>query len=176
MRKRKNIILCVFCLCIIVSLTAGSGFAGRNEKPAFSVNENGQTYGSDMKIEDPQAAPDLISILASNGKEGYAYKEDLYALEYYLTEEKALENSKIQTEIFKKAAKKNPDVMIVPWHSIPVYESDGKTIIGEYVYMYSPYLVFTLREDGRWYDGLGNLVTDLDKKGNPVPPDIKQPL
>ena len=173
LKKKKNIIVFAFVLGLLFSLTATNIFADKNGKPAFPVNKNGQTYGSDMKIEDPKAAPDLISILASNGKEGYAYKEDLYALEYYITEEKALENSKIQIEIFKKAAKKNPDVMIVPWHSIPVYESDGKTIIGEYVYMYSPYLEFTFREDGKWYDGLGNLVTDLDKEGNPIVPDIK---
>ena len=173
LKKRKNVILFAFVLSLTASLTAADIFADKSEKPVFPVNENGQTYGSDMGIESLEDAPDLILIRASNGRTGYASKKDLSEVEGNMSAEEAAEITERQMGTFKKAMEKDPDVKIVPWHSIPVYESDGKTVIGEYVYMYSPYLIYMLREDGVWINALGDPITDLDNEGNPVHPDIE---
>ena len=165
LKKRKNIIIFAFVLGLIVSLTATNIFADKTKKPAFPVNANGQTYGSDMGIENPEDAPDLILIRASNGKEGYSYKEEVYAQNTYADYE-------VKLEKFREAMKKDPDVKVITLHSIPVYESDGKTVIGEHVQMFSPYLSFSQEEDGKWYDGLGNLVTEFDEDGYPAGPEI----
>jgi hypothetical protein len=68
-------------------------------KPAkWGINASGQTYG----VADETGTPDLISVVATNGKDGYAYVSQLLA---------GQQNQEPRT--------------------VPVYESDGKTVIGE---------------------------------------------
>jgi hypothetical protein len=42
---------------------------------AYPTNAAGQTYGSAMDASSPGDEPDLIAVLATNGREGYALKE-----------------------------------------------------------------------------------------------------
>ena len=168
MKRRKNIIFLAFILGIAVSITATSIFAD-DKRPIFPINEDGLTYGSDLGIEDPKNAPDLISVIATNGKEGYAYKAEIDEQLSY-KELEALSEAKI--EKFKEAMEKDPSVKAIVWQRVPVYEKDGKTVIGEYVILYSPYLTYVLTEDGIWLDGLGN-PAELDEKGEPVEIDIE---
>jgi hypothetical protein len=82
----------------------------------FPVNKNGQTYGSSQDSVHPDDYPDLIGVFATNGKEGYVYYKDLYNDEMIFTDAELKElNEKGIYEIY-----------------VPVYEEDGKTVIGEF--------------------------------------------
>ena len=90
------------------------------ETTEWAVNENGQTYG----IANENGTPDLVAVVTEDGVEGYAYAEEL-------------------AEADGSAAAKtfdSPDDAL-RWQearegkriSVPVYTSDGKTVLGEFV-------------------------------------------
>ena len=85
----------------------------------WAVNESGQTYG----VLNERGAPDLISVIATNGREGYVHRADLEnadgttAAQSFDSPEDAL-----------RWQEQNAGVV----HRIPVYESDGTTRIGEF--------------------------------------------
>ena len=81
---------------------------------SYSYNEQGQSYGSAVAPDRPEKEPDLIQAEASNGRIGYVFASDLMGYTPKSPEEAAMAN-----EI---NARNNV---------IPVYESDGKTKIGE---------------------------------------------
>jgi hypothetical protein len=84
-----------------------------NQTPtAWAVNENGDTYGA----INERGEPDLVSAIASNGKLGYVYSKDLQGPEINNPEE-ALEYME---------SVEGTTLMV------PVYESDGETVIGEF--------------------------------------------
>lgn len=90
------------------------------------TNERGQTYGSNLAIEshsmDENGNPndlDLILVEADNGETGYVYKEDFYDTH------NQPKNPEEAVEYMKNFEKYNNRV-------IPVYEKDGKTVIGSY--------------------------------------------
>ena len=86
-RKKKNLLfgaLATGALTIgIVGGTVAGGVVASTEiadqpkSVAYPVNENGDTFGSAAAVSDPSNEPDLIRVLATNGKEGYAKKTDL---------------------------------------------------------------------------------------------------
>lgn len=82
---------------------------------SFETNSLGQSYGSALGVAHDQE-PDLIEVEATNGKTGYALKTDLDAGSASTPEEAA-----------KLAASRPAE------RSIPVYESDGKTVVGEFL-------------------------------------------
>lgn len=77
---------------------------------SLNVNESGQTYGPEL------LQPDLISVISEEGYEGYVYKEALLPPEFSSPEE-AIEWQE-----------RNVGDQV-----IPVYESDGKTVIGTFI-------------------------------------------
>lgn len=80
----------------------------------FPKNAYGQTYGSELDAATPGDAPDLIRAYATNGREGYVLKTDLHPpLTGGMDEALALNSSGDR--------------------AIPVYEVDGRTVIGEFV-------------------------------------------
>ncbi|TDK24098.1 peptidase M56 family protein [Arthrobacter crusticola] len=90
-----------------------------NQTPTkWAVNENGDTYG----VENEQGAPDLMSVFATKGKVGYAYTEEL---------NKANGTSAEFTSPAEALAWQ--DARRGKSFSVPVYESDGETVIGEFV-------------------------------------------
>ncbi|NLG21563.1 MAG: hypothetical protein GX555_09080 [Actinomycetales bacterium] len=81
----------------------------------WGVNAKGETYG----VENIHGSPDLIAVIATNGQHGYAYVADMNAAWPEPTSpEHALE---LQEERGDEGV------------SVPVYESDGETVIGEFV-------------------------------------------
>ena len=74
----------------------------------FPVNENGETYGENI-FDD--VLPDLIAAIGDDGIEGYVKEIDLRG-ENFKTPEEALQH--------------------IPKTKIPLYEKDGKTILGEF--------------------------------------------
>lgn len=88
--------------------------------PDYPVNESGQTYGSALNATAPENEPDLILVAASNGANGYARKTDLAAAEGtgFTTIEEAVK--------WSEGDGRND-------HKVPVYLSDGKTQVGEFI-------------------------------------------
>lgn len=86
----------------------------RSGQSPFPKNESGQTYGSELDALTPADRPDLISATASNGEEGYVFKDDLYPpITGGIDEALALNSAKART--------------------ISVYKNDGKTVIGSFI-------------------------------------------
>ncbi|MGM7775686.1 peptidase M56 family protein [Arthrobacter sp. KNU-44] len=92
----------------------------KREATGWGVNLGGNTFGA----ENQNGSPDLVAVMASNGQSGYAYKTDLdeadgtAAMKTFKSPEDALAWQEA------RRGKSFP---------VPVYESDGKTIIGEFV-------------------------------------------
>jgi hypothetical protein len=82
--------------------------------PSWPVNENGQTYGIQG---DSPIPPDLIQAMTTDGKTGYVLAKDL---------EQPMPDSPEQALEWQKANAGKT-------RSIPVYEQDGRTIIGEFI-------------------------------------------
>jgi len=86
----------------------------------WAINSQGQRYG----VINAYGTPDLVAVVATNGKNGYARSKDLFD-----ADGTAASNS------FK-----SPDDAIA-WqeanrgkkHTVPVYESDGTTRVGEFI-------------------------------------------
>lgn len=90
------------------------------ETTAWGRNAEGDTYG----VENANGTPDLIAVIATNGRSGYAHRTDLdeingtAASKTFKSPEEALEWQEAQRGKIL---------------SVPVYEADGKTVIGEFV-------------------------------------------
>jgi hypothetical protein len=90
------------------------------ETTDWGQNARGDTYG----VGNANGMPDLIAVIATNGRSGYAYRTDL---------EEA--NGTAASKTFK-----SPEEALA-WQearrgetfSVPVYEANGETIIGEFV-------------------------------------------
>lgn len=78
----------------------------------WGVNEGGQTFGAG----NGQGTPDLVAVVATNGRRGYAYAQDLEA---------PTPTSPSEALAWQRVPQRDVEV--------PVYESDGKTVIGTFV-------------------------------------------
>lgn len=81
----------------------------------WATNANGDTYG----VANELGSPDLVAVWATNGREGYAYSRELDAARGPLPTSPA--DALAQQETSPRTA------------SVPVYESDGTTLIGEFI-------------------------------------------
>lgn len=80
----------------------------------WPVNENGQTYGPDIYNAPPGAHPDLMAAIGIDDTSGYVLYSDL-------------EGPLPRTP--EEAVKMNDD----PPRYIPLYDKDGKTVIGTFI-------------------------------------------
>lgn len=86
----------------------------------FKTNDNGETYGTYIDKSDGEyEEPDLMAVVGVNDVEGYVKKVDLY------DEENQPNNPEEAIAYMEEREKEGPRL-------IPVYEKDGKTVIGEY--------------------------------------------
>lgn len=90
-----------------------------DSKYQININNDGKTYGSNLINAEYGNEPDLILVEDENGKSGYVYKEDFYDT---ANQPQNPEEAIIYMENLKKNKVKR----------IPVYESDGKTVIGTF--------------------------------------------
>lgn len=132
MKKKSLTILLV--LVLVVGLTAGSAFVlaaayVNAEKAAYKVNNSGQTYGNvDPNIAPvDQVFPELIAAIGIDGTEGYVYASDLDGEQPSSPEEaiKYMENLDKATAAAKAAKQEY-------LRYIPLYKSDGVTVIGQF--------------------------------------------
>lgn len=86
----------------------------------FKTNDDGGTYGTYIDKGDGEyEEPDLMAVIGRNDVEGYVKKVDLY------DEENQPNNPEEAIAYMEKREKEGPRL-------IPIYEKDGKTVIGEY--------------------------------------------
>ncbi|CEP80493.1 hypothetical protein QJR30_08380 [Paraclostridium sordellii] len=86
----------------------------------FKTNDNGETYGTYIDKGDGEwEEPDLMAVIGVNDVEGYVKKVDLY------DEENQPNNPEQAIAYMEKREKEGPRL-------IPIYEKDGRTVIGEY--------------------------------------------
>jgi len=85
------------------------------ETTGWATNDSGQTYG----VANDHGTPDLVAVIATDGTPGYALAADLAAAEgpTFTSPADALA---WQNTHHGDAA------------SVPVYKSDGKTVVGEF--------------------------------------------
>ena len=83
----------------------------------YAINENGMEYGSILTAEYTGYNPELVSVVATNGIEGYAYGSELF-IEPTTLEDAIAVSQETHTKI------------------VPVYDPDGVTKIGEFVTRY----------------------------------------
>lgn len=91
-------------------------------KPEYPVNENGKTYGVIANVM-PDDYPDLIKVMATNGKEGYVRVEDF-------NDEYIAESPEDAVRYMEKLRELNEQGYYL--QVIPVYDIDGETVIGEF--------------------------------------------
>ena len=82
----------------------------------YEVNENGQTYGTDIDSPYVEDLPDLMAVIGDHGKQGYVYRDEFLgdppsSPEEAVAIQKSIENGTYIPKVYN------------------VYESDGVTII-----------------------------------------------
>lgn len=82
---------------------------------SYKINENGETYGSIANVQCTDEEPDLIYAVGTNEEYGYVKNEDLNKT--FDTPEEAVDWTLSHTEPY----------------TIPLYDSDGETQIGEFL-------------------------------------------
>jgi len=87
-------------------------YVATNQIP-LARNDNGETYG----VESEELQPDLIYVVADNGKDGYVRRADVEA------------GRRHQPTNPDDAVNHNPKPF-----EVPVYQSDGKTVIGTFTW------------------------------------------
>jgi hypothetical protein len=86
----------------------------RTETSAWGVNAKGETFG----VQRHGRSPDLIAVVTTDGEQGYAYVTDL--------------DGRWPLPSSPADALAQQDAEDGRSRSVPVYESDGETLIGEY--------------------------------------------
>ncbi len=116
---RASAVACVIAAALVVgalSQPAGASSGGA----AYGKNTSGLTFGSALKASSPDAEPDLILVVATNGRDGYVVKKEL--------DDAAGSNVSSPSEALAWQARAGGTN-----DTLTVYESDGKTKIGQFV-------------------------------------------
>ena len=123
---RRSVVIVLGALTLGVSIGAAvsseiggasSGPAGMTPGATFPRNASGLTYGSALGALGEAGVPDLILVVATNGKQGYVYRSAL----------NAADGSTVSSP--RGAAAWTAGGASVS-HTIPVYAEDGTTVIG----------------------------------------------
>lgn len=144
----KKIFRIAFMLGLMISISATVVSAvnsytnrGQGEMPQYEVNENGQTYGPGVYAVSVETEPDLISAVGIDGTEGYVYSKDLQE-EMPQTPEEAVD----QTKELRKSQNLTRDLDgTIVVDIIPLYDIDGKTVIGKFAITNTPFTDSTLK-------------------------------
>lgn len=112
-------------IAFIVGIIAGSFIfsyipaLANTSSPNFKVNKNGETYGSLMDVTVPGQEPALIQAEGVDGTIGYVRFQDLNG------DGQKPKNPEEAVAYMKKMKNSEP-------RYIPLYDSDGKTVIGKF--------------------------------------------
>lgn len=103
----------------------GVAFATDRAQDSYPVNAAGDTYGSVLWSGDPATEPDLIQADTTTGVTGYVRRVDL----------DEADGSNVTTPDEALAFQEQVDELVASGVTsvfIPVYEADGRTVIGEF--------------------------------------------
>ena len=141
---KKVLKICLFIFIvfagILFSLALDHNTNDQNDSYDFNVNDNGQTYGSAILSEHEAAIyPDLVLALGIDGVEGYVLKDDLDGtgpLSKPRNPDEALvymdQVDELIAATMAKAKLLDLESHEVFLYYIPLYASDGITVIGEF--------------------------------------------
>ncbi|WP_036604870.1 hypothetical protein [Paenibacillus assamensis] len=138
--KTRKISAITFIIGLTISAAAVPVFGsslwnrGLEQPPVYSVNESGLTYGSAANAVSVETEPHLISAVGIDGTKGYVYSKDLQE-EMPKTPEEAVA---IMKDHKKALLAKSSDGKAVVVRTLPLYDLDGKTIIGEFAITGAP--------------------------------------
>jgi len=108
--------VCLFILSNADKPLTAKEAEARTGASQYPVNANGETYGEGPFPAGKDQEPDLIKASGENGVVGYIKNADIS--ETATTTEEALTRQK--------------EIEEAGYQSIPLYESDGATLIGEF--------------------------------------------
>lgn len=100
---------------------------------SYSINKSGQTYGSASNAASTKDRPDLIAAIGTNGISGYIYNSDLME-GAPTTPAEAIAQQEAYDELAANWDGVNPIVV----RTIPLYDVEGKSVIGEYDISFTP--------------------------------------
>lgn len=120
MRRNEKIVLSILAVSILTMGLINIVYSESGITPIYPTNENGQTYGID---NDTGKSPDLIAAIGENEVEGYVKQEDLLTEgDFINTLDEALDYDKKRAALAEQGK----------YEAVPLYESDGETVIGEF--------------------------------------------
>jgi hypothetical protein len=125
-RRRRLVVIAVAASVAVAALVGGAALAGAfsSDSPAlwpqpplpaksvYPLNAAGDTYGPDKPLVEE---PDLVKVLATNGRQGYCLRSEL-------------EGDKTPPTMRREAEERSKRSL--RGYTIPVYEADGVTQIG----------------------------------------------
>jgi len=125
--KIKKSLLAILTIMAVVVIVSGSVYIAsansvqnedgeKRNDTSYPENQAGQTYGKFGDYGNELVGPDLVVAVATNGAIGYVLESDLQGPEHKTPEEALQWQSQQKMD-----------------RSIPVYEKDGTTIIGEFI-------------------------------------------
>lgn len=132
MKFRKTSVL--LALALLVGVLSGSAVAvSAAASPQYEVNARGITYGHvDPRISPAlQEIPQLIAAIGIDGTEGYVYASDLDGEQPQNPEEAIKYMENLEIEVARARAARS-----IYFRTIPLYASDGVTVIGEFAISY----------------------------------------
>lgn len=131
MKTRKTSL--VLAIMLLVGVCSGGilavSAASEKAEMKYAINANGLTYGHvDPKVApEQQEMPELIAAIGIDGTEGYVYACDLDGEQPRTPEEAVEYMARLEKEVAAARAAKS-----VYFRTIPLYASDGVTVIGEF--------------------------------------------
>lgn len=123
----KIILLSLLCLVLAVAMLIKLDVFTQDNGTKYSVNRNGQTFGTIANMGSNSNPPELIAATGIDGTIWYVYLKDLYGEQPRNPE--AAKNYMGRLNVLIEEALKRGDNFL--WY-IPLYESDGITVIGSY--------------------------------------------
>lgn len=94
--------------------------------PDYPVNDDGLTFGSSLAAPSIETQPDLILVVTSDGREGYVYRDALLDATGHNVTSPAEALAWQEREESRRQSTQRPP-------TIPAFDADGKTVIGEFV-------------------------------------------
>lgn len=95
--------------------------AATSDHTQYATNAHGQTYGSALDAKSPSDLPDLVSVVADNGIQGYIKSSDFEGPS--LTRDQVLSLARDANGNFTE-----------PPRTVPVYAQDGTTQVGVFTF------------------------------------------
>ncbi|MDF9409889.1 MAG: hypothetical protein A4E53_00788 [Pelotomaculum sp. PtaB.Bin104] len=117
----------IFGVALVAGIALGTlGILGIHDTTAnagsnyvFPKNQYGQTYGSSFYATSPETVPDLVAAVGMDDTKGYVKRTDL-------------EQPFPKTP--QEAIALNKQNLAHPTQEIPLYDVDGKTVIGKFIF------------------------------------------